>query len=166
VRDSDGRPGWSLEQDHLARSAFATPEWPPGDTRVRVVLAELLPSKRKPLAARLTELRGAAAKPPEGAGTLLEVEALVDAKPADLAQVAAAARDAGFTGLLLAVRVAAPPNPRGFLEVELVTGRAPKGATSLGLAASGKKNAMQAVVDQIDAAYGTSEAARVVLVVK
>jgi hypothetical protein len=34
------------------------------------------------------------------------------------------------------------------------------------VAASGKKNAMQAVVDQIDAAYGTSEAARVVLVVK
>ena len=94
------------------------------------------------------------------------MEALTDAKPADLAQAAAAARDAGFTGLLLVVRVAAPPNPRGFLKVELAVGRAPKGATSLGLPASGKKNAMQAVVDQIDAAYGTSEAARVVLVVK
>ncbi len=166
ARDSERRPSWTLDQDHLARSAFASPEWPPGDVRVRVRLADVLPAKRKALATRLTELREAAPRPAEGAALLLEIEALADTKLADLGQVAAAARDAGFAALLLSVRVAAPPNPRGFLAVELAAARAPKGATALSLPAVSKKDAMQTLVDQIDGAYGTSEAARVVWVVK
>jgi hypothetical protein len=166
VHDTDRRPGWTLEADHLARSAFATPDWPPGDTRVPVKPAELLPARRKALAAKLTELRTAAPRPPDGAGTLLELEATTDAKLADVGALAAAARDAGFTALLFSVRVAAPPNPRGYLKVELAAARPPKGATTLSLAAGSKKGAMQSLVDQIDGAYGTSEAARVVLVVK
>jgi hypothetical protein len=166
VHDTDQRPGWTLEADHLARSAFATPEWPPGDTRVPVKLADLLPARRKALATRLAELRTAAPRPPDGAATLLEIEAFADTRLADLGQVASAARDAGFAALLFSVRVAAPPNPRGYLKVELAAARAPKGATTLSLAAGSKKDAMQSLVDQIDGAYGTSEAARVVLVVK
>jgi hypothetical protein len=162
--DADQRPGWGLDMDNLARSAFATPELPPGDVRVKVRAAELLPGKRKAIAAKLAERRAAAAAPPEGGAHVLEVEALADGKPADLTLLAQAARDAGFAAVLLVVRVAAPPNPRGFLRVELAAPRAPKGTTALAL--SGKTANMQALVDQIDAAFGTSDHARVVWVVK